>query len=106
MSDETFELTARLFRALGNSSRLRLLDALRNESLSVSELAATTGLAQPLVSQYLKTLREVGVVSPRRSGRESRYEVADAHIAHIVADAHTHVAEDHIRQDSPGEEER
>jgi DNA-binding transcriptional ArsR family regulator len=46
------------------------------------------------VSQHLRTLRTAGLVTVARHGREAEYSLADAHVAHIVADAVTHTLED------------
>jgi ArsR family transcriptional regulator, zinc-responsive transcriptional repressor len=90
---EDLDAAADLFRALSSSSRLRLLRLLAGESATVGSLAERSGLSQPLVSQHLRTLRNAGLVSVERVGREAHYSVADAHVAHIVDDAVLHVAE-------------
>ncbi|MBP2436036.1 ArsR/SmtB family transcription factor [Microbacterium amylolyticum] len=56
-------------------------------------LFTTSNPAQPLVSQHLRTLRQAGLVSPTRSGKEVTYEVADHHVTHVITDALTHVRE-------------
>jgi len=90
---DSLDRAAQLFRALGNESRLKLISTLHAGPHTVSQLTATTGSSQPLVSQHLKLLREVGIVIATRHGRESYYEIADAHIANIVSDAVEHVSE-------------
>ena len=52
-----------------------------------------SGLSQPLVSQHLRTLRQAGLVSSERAGKEIRYALADQHVAHVVLDAIAHVQE-------------
>ncbi|ADH92238.1 ArsR family transcriptional regulator [Arcanobacterium haemolyticum] len=84
---------AELFKALGNESRLELLVLLDKEPLGVSALAELANMSQPLVSQHLRTLRAVGLVTATRHGKEMIYSVADAHVAHVVTDALIHVQE-------------
>jgi DNA-binding transcriptional ArsR family regulator len=60
----------------------------------VSALVDRSGMSQPLVSQHLRTLRQAGIVTVSRSGREAVYQLADHHIAHVVDDAITHVLEE------------
>lgn len=84
---------ARIFKALGNEARLSILCALAESEDSVSGLADATGLSQPLVSQHLRTLREAHLVKGARSGKEVIYSLADHHVAHVVSDAYSHVAE-------------
>lgn len=90
---EDLEAAAELFKALSSASRLRLLTILAEAPATVSKLAEASGLSQPLVSQHLRTLRAGGLVSVHREGREARYELADLHVAHIVADAVKHALE-------------
>ncbi len=88
------EATAELFKVLGSSSRLYLLRLLASEPSGVSALVDRSGMSQPLVSQHLRTLRQAGIVTVFRSGREAVYQLADHHIAHVVDDAITHVLEE------------
>lgn len=92
MNDE-LEPVAELFKALSSSSRLRILQILGEGPATVGHVATVSRLSQPLVSQHLRTLRSAGLVSVQRSGREAHYEVADAHVAHIVQDAVKHARE-------------
>ena len=87
------EDAAELFKVLGSESRLALVWLLNAEPLTVGALAASSGLSQPLVSQHLRTLRQAGLVSSERDGKEIRYALADQHVAHVVIDAIAHVTE-------------
>ena len=84
---------AQLFKVLGNESRLELLRIIEQEPRTVGALAEATGLSQPLVSQHLRTLRDAGLVAAERSGKEMIYEVADAHVTHVISDALAHARE-------------
>lgn len=87
------EAAARVFKALSAPSRLQLLCLLAEGPSTVSGLVERSGMSQPLASQHLRTLRETGLVSLTRSGREAMYAVADTHVTHIVADAIDHAGE-------------
>lgn len=84
---------AQLFKVLGSESRLWLLRLIGAEARSVGSLVEATGMSQPLVSQHLRTLRQAGLVSARRAGKEITYHLADLHVAHVVEDALVHVQE-------------
>lgn len=88
------EATAALFKVLGSSSRLYLLRLLAAEPSGVSALVERSEMSQPLVSQHLRTLRQAGIVTVSRAGREAVYQLTDHHIAHVVDDAITHVLEE------------
>lgn len=87
---------ARLFKVLGNETRLQLLVLVDDEPSTVGGLVERAGISQPLVSQHLRTLREAGLVSATRAGREVTYEVTDHHVTHVVRDAL-----EHVREESP-----
>lgn len=76
MPDRTRALAALCFRALGDETRLRLLELLTTGEKSVGELMASTELGQSLVSHHLRTLREAGLVIDRREGRWVYYSIA------------------------------
>jgi ArsR family transcriptional regulator len=62
----------RLFhRALADVNRLRIVQRLATGAASVTELIEHVGLSQPLVSWHLGRLRASGIVTTRRSGRET-----------------------------------
>ena len=59
---------SRLFKALGDESRLRIVALLSHGELCVCHLEEALGLSQPRVSRHLATLRAGGVVEDRRDG--------------------------------------
>ncbi len=61
--------TARLFKALGDETRLRILATLAHRTLCVCHLARELGLSQPTLSHHLKILREVGLVVGEKDGQ-------------------------------------
>ena len=85
---------AELFKVLGSESRLGLLRLVEQQSRTVGALAEAMGMSQPLVSQHLRTLRQAGLVSTSRAGKEVTYQLVDVHVSHIVADALAHVLEE------------
>jgi DNA-binding transcriptional ArsR family regulator len=61
----------RVHKVLADVNRLRIIRVLAQGPTTVTELVDAVGLSQPLVSWHLSKLREVGLVSARRSGRET-----------------------------------
>ncbi|MBX3563426.1 MAG: ArsR family transcriptional regulator [Sphingomonas sp.] len=57
-----------IFRALADSTRLRILALLRSMELSVGELAQVLGQSQPRVSRHIKILCDAGVAERRKEG--------------------------------------
>lgn len=92
ISDQKLEKTARIFRALADPARLRLLTVLSEGSACVSELASEDQLST--VSQRLRTLRSENLVKRHRQGKHLIYDLADDHVLEMIQNALTH-AEEH-----------
>jgi DNA-binding transcriptional ArsR family regulator len=75
--DELAELIARRFRALGDPLRVRMLDQLRDDELSVNELAERLTAGQQNVSKHLALLADAGMVARRKDGNRVYYRIAD-----------------------------
>jgi len=73
------------FRALGDETRLRLLELMVDAERSVAELMELTGLGQSLVSHHLRTLRDAGLVVTRRDGRWVFYDLANGALSSVRA---------------------
>ena len=63
------------FNAIAEPKRRQVLEALGVRELSVNELVKQLGWNQPMVSKHLSVLKQVGLVSERRVGRQRLYRV-------------------------------
>jgi DNA-binding transcriptional ArsR family regulator len=89
-----------LLKALASPVRLATIVELSEGPQCVRELQTSLGatgraISQPLLSQHLKVLREAGLVTTTRRSTEITYQLADAHVGHIVYDAIRHSQEEH-----------
>ncbi|HMO04688.1 MAG TPA: metalloregulator ArsR/SmtB family transcription factor [Kiritimatiellia bacterium] len=75
-TDDPLRRSARLFAALSDETRLRLLLALRGGELCVCQLTALLDLAPSTVSKHLSLLRDAGLVDARKEGRWVYYRMA------------------------------
>ena len=79
------DLVAKYFRGLGDPTRLRILELLRDKGeLSVGELVERLGLPQPQVSNHLACLRWCGFIEARREHRTVYNRIADERVAQMV----------------------
>ena len=78
LSREALDLLARRFRALGDGTRLALLQALFEQERTVQDLCALTQTTQANASKHLALLFEQGLVARRRDGLYTHYRIADA----------------------------
>ena len=83
------ELVARLFRVLGDATRLRILELLEEEGeLHQMELVRRLSASQSRVSEHLACLSWCGFIRPSRTeGRRIYYEVADPEVPEQIARA-------------------
>jgi len=78
----------KIFKALSDPNRLRILNALQKKMLCVCEIKELLNLANSTVSQHLKILRDAGFIVEEKDGRWVNYMVhphpSDKRIAEIL----------------------
>jgi DNA-binding transcriptional ArsR family regulator len=80
------ELVGKYFRALGDPTRIRILELLgEHGELSVSQLVERLNQPQPKVSNHLACLRWCGFVHTRRDHPTVYYRVADERVSELLA---------------------
>ncbi len=93
VSPAALERAVRIFKALGDPPRLRLLAILAQGELCVSEIAGIDDDGLSTVSQRLRVLRSADLVSRRRDGQHILYGLADRHIGDLISNALAHASE-------------
>ena len=66
MDSKSYEIRARIFKALGHPSRLKIVDALQVEPKHVADLVKLVGSEYATVSRHLSQLKEAGIISEDR----------------------------------------
>src|SRR5438874_10168358 len=84
---------ARMFRAMGDGPRLRILHLLAAGEVCVGEIVAAVGEKFSTVSQRLRVLRSEGLVARRRDRSHVYYALADRHVMSLVSNALAHAGE-------------
>lgn len=84
--EEDLEQARRLFAALGDRHRLRILSALkRGEELCVCDVAHVLGVAVSVASHHLRKLRELGILKDRDDGKMVYYSLRRPSIAEMLS---------------------
>lgn len=92
--ESLFAEFAAVGKALGNPTRLELLDLLSQGPHSVDELAAAASVGLSTCSAHLQSLREAGLVTTRRAGKRIFYSLSGDDVAELWAQLR-HVAQVH-----------
>jgi ArsR family transcriptional regulator len=74
MAKQTFNVE-RFFQALGDTTRLRLLNLMGEQEVCVCYFVEILGSPQPKISRHLAYLRSAGIVSARREGKWMHYRI-------------------------------
>ena len=93
VDDAALEKASRLFRAIGEPARLRILSRLAQGEMCVTELAASEGESLSTISQRLRVLRSENIIVRRRRGKHINYGLADQHVMDLVFNALAHATE-------------
>ena len=91
--DEVLYDLAELFRVFGDTTRIKILYALFESELCVSDIAQAVGLSQSAVSHQLRVLKASKLVKFRRDGKTVFYSLDDDHVRSIIALGMEHVEE-------------
>ncbi len=87
------ERAAQVLRAMGDASRLRILDLLKQGERCVTQIVAAVGEKFTTVSQRLRLLRAEGLIVRRREGNHLFYALADRHVVDLILNALAHATE-------------
>ena len=74
MAKQTFNVE-RFFQALGDNTRLRLLNLMGEQEVCVCYFVEILGSPQPKISRHLAYLRSAGIVAARREGKWMHYRI-------------------------------
>ncbi|GLV13430.1 hypothetical protein Heshes_11140 [Alicyclobacillus hesperidum] len=93
------EIYAKFFHGLSNPTRFKIVEALLNREMNVSQLVEAVGASQSQVSNQLACLKWCGYVTSRQEGKYILYRISDERVRTILQLAKEIVADnaEHIR---------
>ena len=83
-TEQQFFMAADVFSMLCDSTRLRILWLLCHTEECVSDIAAAVSMSSPAVSHHLRNLKQSGLITSRREGKEVLYSLAKSKEATLV----------------------
>lgn len=94
LEDDEYIRLSQLFKAMGDATRVRMLQALEGGGeMCVCDLAVFLQVSESAVSHQLRLLRQLHLVTCRRDGQVLYYSLNDDHIGQLL-----HIGLEHIRE--------
>lgn len=90
--EEIFDL-AELFKVFGDSTRIKIINALIMSELCVCEIAEITGSTSSAISHQLRVLKQAKLVRYRKDGKSVYYSLDDDHVKEIFEKGCEHIEE-------------
>ena len=84
---QKLSLKAKLFRGLGDSTRLSILELLREGEKTTSQIVTETGQNQSNISNHLSCLLDCGLVKNRRQGKNIFYRLGDKKVSKLLEES-------------------
>ena len=81
------------FKVFGDSTRMKIIAALLEEELNVSEIAAITNSTPSAISHQLRVLKQAKLVKVRKDGKAVYYSLDDDHVRKIYEIGKEHIEE-------------
>ena len=80
-------LKAKLFRGLGDPTRLSILESLREGEKTTSQIVIETGQNQSNISNHLSCLLDCGLVKNRKGGKNTFYSLSNKKVAKLLEES-------------------
>ena len=90
--EELYNL-AELFKVFGDSTRIKILNALLVSEMCVCDIANILNMTQSAVSHQLKNLKQAKLIKNRKEGKTVFYSLADEHVMTILNQGIDHIEE-------------
>ena len=92
-SDEIIFDVAELFKVFGDTTRMRIICALKENELCVGDIAEITNTTISAISHQLRILKQAKLVKYRKEGKTVYYSLDDDHVMQIFEKGREHVEE-------------
>ena len=95
LAEPVMQDVVRLFQALSDLTRAKIIYALTTGEWNVNDLAAHVGVSPTAASHHLRRLRDARLVNFHRHGNQVLYSIEDAHVAALFNEALNHIDHAH-----------
>ncbi|MDF2633498.1 MAG: transcriptional regulator, ArsR family [Pelosinus sp.] len=91
IADDDAQQVAEIFKLLGDTTRVKILQLLSRRELCVCDIAAVIEMGQSAVSHQLRLLRNARLVRYRREGKMAWYSLDDEHVRSLLSQGIDHI---------------
>lgn len=95
LEEKTLLLVADFYKALADSTRIKIINALNECELCVCDIATILNMTKSAVSHQLRYLRQMDIVKCQKVGKEVIYSLNDEHVKQIFEISSKHMGECH-----------
>ncbi len=82
--EDKYEINARIFKALSDSNRLKIIDILSCGEKCACELLESFKFTQPTLSHHMKVLMDCGLIKSRKEGLWNHYSLNNTNMNKIM----------------------
>lgn len=93
LKEKDYDEMSLIFDMFGDSTRLKIMNALFTHELCVGDLASLLEMSTSAISHQLASLKKTKLVVTRKIGKNVYYSMADEHIENIYRMAYEHINE-------------
>lgn len=94
LSQEMIVELSKIFKALGDPTRLKIIHSLSKEELCVCDIAELLEMNQSAISHQLRVLRNLRLVKYRKEGKSAIYSLDDNHVLQLFKQGLEHINHD------------
>ncbi|MDI3546459.1 MAG: ArsR family transcriptional regulator, lead/cadmium/zinc/bismuth-responsive transcriptional [Halanaerobiales bacterium] len=94
LDEDIVRQLAEIFKTMGDPTRIKIINALRERELCVCDLSESLGMSPSAISHQLRVLRNTNLVKYRKEGRSVYYSLDDDHVLCLFGQGLKHVLED------------
>ncbi len=94
LSDDRLLDIADFYKALSDSTRIKIINLLKDNDLCVCDISSILNLTKSTVSHQLKNLREKNLIKNKKIGKEVWYSLADNHVKEVFEISLEHIMEE------------
>ncbi|MDO5411318.1 MAG: metalloregulator ArsR/SmtB family transcription factor [Lachnospiraceae bacterium] len=84
MQTDNFQTVSEVFKQLGDTTRIRIFWLLCHREECVINISALMEMSSPAISHHLRPLRNSGLITSRREGKEVYYKAADTEQSRLL----------------------